>query len=386
MKKMIKTLITLNFCLMVCFVYGQENGKVEITGGSQIDITARPFQISLQYFGSHRCGGSILTNEWIITAAHCVSGINANYLEVAIGVTEQSDVGTTGQLIDVDSYVVHPGYSSSTINNDIALIKLSSPLTFGTTSQPIAVISSDHEELNDAGQTAYASGWGWTTPGVSSASNHLMGVSVPVITNTAADAQLDISSPSHPTLTSNMIATGFSGSTRLGPCHGDSGGPLTVADSEGDVYLIGLVSWGVPYCVGGTNSPTVYTNVLNYESWICSYVCEESASLADVFSGQVEQAVGDHYFLNPEQSLNIFPVPATNTITIRYEPVFDVTPGFSLFDVSSRQVLSVENSTSEQPTGEVTVDISTLDDGIYFYVFKTAESISRGKIIKGQGF
>ena len=89
-------------------------------------------------------------------------------------------------------------------------------------------------------------------------------IDVPVISNETADSQLDISSPSHPPLTTNMVATSSVGNNRQGACHGDSGGPLVAKTASGNTKLIGTVSWGVPSCTGEENSPSVYAKVGNF--------------------------------------------------------------------------------------------------------------------------
>lgn len=94
------------------------------------------------------------------------------------------------------------------------------------------MINSEIHILNDPGQYAYTSGWGWIYSGTSSSSNHLVGIQIPLISNEDADRQLDISYSGHLELTNNMLATGFEGNDRLSPYHGDNGSPLTVSDKN----------------------------------------------------------------------------------------------------------------------------------------------------------
>lgn len=85
-----------------------------------------PFQISLQYLGSHRCGGSIIDEQYILTAAHCCSSIaNPNALTVVAGNLQLYDTGSDVVTKTVDEIYVHEDYSSSTIANDVAILKVS---------------------------------------------------------------------------------------------------------------------------------------------------------------------------------------------------------------------------------------------------------------------
>ena len=242
-----------------------------ITGGYPININQAPYQVSLQVNGSHYCGGSILNNQWIITAAHCVNYSPSSY-KIRTGITDLNNPSSNSGLYNVEKIIVHPNYNSpSQNNNDIALIKVSGNIIFNSDTQPIDMVSTN-DNLYNVGQATKVSGWGWTTPGVSSSTNQLRMVDVPLISNETADSQLDISSPSHPPLTTNMVATSSVGNNRQGACHGDSGGPLVAKTASGNTKLIGTVSWGVPSCTGEENSPSVYAKVGNFLSWIAQYI------------------------------------------------------------------------------------------------------------------
>jgi secreted trypsin-like serine protease len=262
-------------------VYSQSGFRTDITGGFEINIDTRPFQVALQRNNAAYCGGSILNQRWIVTAAHCVQGVPIEQLRVGIGVTEQTQIGTVGQVLTANRIIIHPDYNAATNTNDIALIELIGNINYNNNAQPIRLINVANNNLLNAGQITSVSGWGWTTPGTSSGVNHLRQVNAPIITNQEADRQLDLSYPTHPQLNNTMISTGFAGSTRLGACHGDSGGPLTAANNLGIDFLIGTVSWGVPNCNGGVNSPSVYCNVLNYPNWIYSNICQQNVNISN---------------------------------------------------------------------------------------------------------
>ena len=106
-----------------------------IVNGEAAVPHSRPFQVSFQidFFGDlfHSCGGSIMDEMNVITGAHCCDGQSANDLTIVAGehhLYDNTDDGTE-QLLAVDSLILHPEYSRLTIDNDICLVKLASPIT-----------------------------------------------------------------------------------------------------------------------------------------------------------------------------------------------------------------------------------------------------------------
>lgn len=242
-----------------------------ITGGYPVNINQVPYQASLQVSNNHICGCSILNNQWLLTAAHCVSQYAAISYTVKTGLTLLSSPTGNSASYNAQQIVIHPNYNSATNENDIALIKISGSISYNADTTPIS-LASPLDNLSLPGQSTSVSGWGWTTPGTGPVSNQLMMVNVPIINNSTANSQLDLTYPSHPNVSGNMIATSAVGGVRQGACHGDSGGPLVVTTSSGVKKQIGTVSWGVPTCVGGSNSPSIFAKVENYIPWINSYI------------------------------------------------------------------------------------------------------------------
>ena len=187
------------------------------------------FMVSLQggWWGGHFCGGSLVREDWVITAAHCVQGESPSNIQVKIGLHNVN--GTTGSEVrNVDAIIIHPNYSSNSLNNDYALLRLSSPSNF----EPIQLCTDTAHDEEPVMSTTM--GWGATSSGGNS-SNILLEVDVPIDDSCGSYSNSDI--------TNNMICAGDSNGGE-DSCQGDSGGPLIMTNDEGEYELIGIVSWG----------------------------------------------------------------------------------------------------------------------------------------------
>ena len=205
-----------------------------IVGGEIVDPACPdckyPFMVSIQstgWFGGHFCGGSLVREDWVITAAHCVEDENANDLAVKIGLHYIS--GTTGsETRGVDQIIVHPSYNGGSLDNDYALLHLTSPSSF----EPIQLVTDTAHDEEPVMSTTM--GWGATSSGGGSSST-LLEVDVPIDDSCGNYSGGEI--------TNNMICAGYSGGG-YDSCQGDSGGPLIMTNDEGEYELIGIVSWG----------------------------------------------------------------------------------------------------------------------------------------------
>lgn len=253
MKKLL--LVTL-LILITFFGYGQETN---IIGGNNTTIEQNPWQISIRRLADHWCGGSILTPEWILTAAHCLDGVPINELQVAAGITNRND-NLNGQYRNIAQVIIHPDYNAATSNNDVALIRLSVPLNFNNRVLPIQ-LTNNLSHFN-TGQTTRVTGWGNTLDGPNpSLSNVLQELEMPIISNTQANNMNTGST----LVNNNMIALYEPNS---GVSRGDSGGPLSMTNN-GIRYLIGSSSWGE---FPKDEKPTIYTKLFNYRNWISGHV------------------------------------------------------------------------------------------------------------------
>ncbi|XP_041447677.1 chymotrypsin-2 [Drosophila obscura] len=221
-----------------------------VIDGTDAELGLAKYQISLQgsYYHDHMCGGAILNDRWVVTAAHCVYGYNFSYLRVATGTVRWQEPDAR---YFVEEYWVHCNYNVPAYSNDIALIKLNDSIVFNEFTQPVALPT---QPLAN-GTELLLTGWGSTV---------LWG-DTPDVLQQASLTYVDY--PTCQQITNNdpmsahcHVCTLTSGGQ--GACHGDSGGPLT---ANGTLY--GLVNWGYPCAVG---YPDSHASVYFYLDWIRS--------------------------------------------------------------------------------------------------------------------
>ncbi|XP_047028076.1 collagenase-like [Helicoverpa zea] len=230
-----------------------------IVGGSSASLGQFPYQAGLVInlpLGQSACGGSLLNQRRVLTAAHCwFDGINqATSLTVVLGSITFFSGGTR---LSTNNVIMHGSWTPSLIRNDIAIINLPSNVATSGNIAPIALPSGNELNNQFAGFTATASGFGRTVDGgsVSPTLNH---VNLPVITNSVCSVSFPF------ILQSSNICT--SGANGRGTCQGDSGGPLVVTSNNRRI-LIGVTSFGSGRgCQVG--APSAFARVTSYISWI----------------------------------------------------------------------------------------------------------------------
>ncbi|XP_016954426.1 serine protease SP24D-like [Drosophila biarmipes] len=228
---------------------GKLNGRV--VGGEDAAKAQFPHQVSLRNAGSHSCGGSILTRNFILTAAHCVSDEDANHVITPIAADRftiragSNDRFSGGVLHQVAEVIVHEGYGN--FLNDVALLRLETPLIFSSSIQPIDLPTAD----TPADVDVIISGWGRI--------KHQGDLPRYLQFNTLKSISTE--------QCEELIDFGFEGELCLlhvvdnGACNGDSGGPAVYNNQ-----LVGVAGFVVGGC--GSTYPDGYARVFYFKDWI----------------------------------------------------------------------------------------------------------------------
>ncbi|XP_026326869.1 trypsin-2-like [Hyposmocoma kahamanoa] len=227
----------------------------KIVGGYNTTIQNIPYQayLLLQKGNDYyQCGGSIISNRYILTAAHCLKGIQRAYIR--IGSTQANSGGT---MYNSALLQMHPQYNSQTSDYDVGVIRVSRAMTLdGTKSRVIKLADSEMQsEPISPGTEILVSGWG-TTSENGETSNNLMAVTVPTVSNE------DCNKSYRGGITARMFCAGVPEGGK-DSCQGDSGGP---AVQESEDKQLGIVSFGIGCARAGY--PGVYTRVASVRNWI----------------------------------------------------------------------------------------------------------------------
>ncbi|XP_030044002.1 serine protease 55-like [Microcaecilia unicolor] len=229
-----------------------------IVGGQDALPGEWPWAVSLQVWNQPFCGGSILSNWWILSAAHCFTDpvYRSKQLRVEVGATV---LQKNKEAVSVQKIIIHPLYKESVLfKNDIALLLLSTSIRFNMLKTPICLPSAGIFRLEDW-HTCYVTGWGTLVVGELKSHSYLQKTEMALI------KQRECKDWYH-SLTRNMLCAGYEEGVRHS-CQGDSGGPLVCKSWKDDLwYQVGIVSWGEG--CSRKHHPGIYTRVSSFVKWI----------------------------------------------------------------------------------------------------------------------
>nr|ACO14916.1 Trypsin-1 [Caligus clemensi] len=222
----------------------------KIVGGEEVEPNSIPFQISFQTKnGYHFCGGSILDDKTVITAAHCCAIFGTRKVKVVAGEHHLFQNSGDEQTLDVEKITMHELYGSNSnqTNYDVCLLSLNTSFELNDKVKAVSLPEKDQEFTGDV----VVSGWGTLSAGGAS-SDELRAVTVQVVPDEECQEAYPYS------IDESMICAAAS---KKDSCQGDSGGPLVQDD-----VLVGIVSWGIGCAI--PRYPGVYGKVTTFLDWI----------------------------------------------------------------------------------------------------------------------
>ncbi|KAK4007958.1 hypothetical protein OUZ56_013118 [Daphnia magna] len=243
-----------------------------IVGGNNSKFGSWPWQVSVRrtsFFGfssTHRCGGALLNELWVITAGHCVEDLLVSQIRMRMGEFDFSSVQEPYPFVErgVNKKIVHPKYNFFTYEYDLALVRLEEPITFQPNIAPICLPATDESLI---GQNGTVTGWGRLSEG-GTLPSMLQQVTVPIVSNDKCK-DMFLKAGRHEYIPDIFMCAGFEEGGR-DSCQGDSGGPLQIRGRDGKYFLGGIISWGIG--CAEANLPGVCTRISKFTNWILENV------------------------------------------------------------------------------------------------------------------
>lgn len=258
--------------------------KDRIVGGQPAFVGQFPWQAGIRFKTPvisegisivHNCGGSLIDECWVVTAAHCFTDSNKDDFYVRLGDLNNELEDETEQDFDIEELIIHENYRAYPApNKDIALIKLRQKngkcAKFDSYIQPICL--PDEDFVATPGEPCQVSGWGQTntTQGQSSSAPNLQWATLPLLTPKYCKSRYN-SKRREFFDESVMICAGLK-EGGIDSCTGDSGGPYVCRNNAGRYDLTGIVSFGIG--CARRKYPGVYTNVREFVPWIVTKILE----------------------------------------------------------------------------------------------------------------
>lgn len=232
-----------------------------IVGGLESSIAKHPYVVSMQGGDLGLCGGTLISDKYVLTAGHCLQEIDFKSLQINIGMQTLRGTNPGAEKHSAKRIIFHPLFVADRIQitHDYALIEL----TEKSKQKPIELIKSDTDPTDVAlDHNALALGWGRLGED-EGASETLREVTLPL-------AAANDCAKAYPSQIDDSMFCAGGGTTGKDTCQGDSGGPLVVKNSRGEEILAGVVSWGQG--CARPNTYGVYSDVSFVRKWIDSII------------------------------------------------------------------------------------------------------------------
>ncbi|XP_065677409.1 transmembrane protease serine 9 isoform X1 [Hydra vulgaris] len=306
-----------------------------VIGGKTPRKGSWPWQVLLLNGGSGFCGGTLIHKEWVLTAAHCIHGKEFNPSQIKIRTGEHNVNINEGTEEDIPALKIikHRGYNPQTLDNDIAIVKLTKQCNLTSYVSTACLPTTEAAP----GSSCVITGWGKTVhPG--SMTNILQEAKMNVVDRQTCENLNRKTIPT--TISKGMLCAGDGGATPISGCHGDSGGPL-VCDVGGKWFVHGAVSHGSGDC-RSNKTYTVFANVGYFRSWI-----DNAMSQYGAYNGAailIEKQI-DHSLLRPKCTHHIpelFIKATSNAIC-----GLNKSPRVQLFERFKEEFYNLENNVKE---------------------------------------
>ena len=241
------------------FYTGIKYEPEKIIGGTSASISEYPWQVLFRS-GDYMCGGTLISREWVVTAAHCAQESNGSAIPIAemfiVAGATNPFISGEGQAYGVSQVIVHENFNRQALTNDIALLRLGSSVNVQNSSPVRLITAGDVDEgATNPGVMSWVTGWGLTNVSPNVFPNNLQRVQLPIVSNQQAASVWG-------SIPSGILMAGYLNGNK-DACSGDSGGPLVVS-VDGVTKLAGIVSWGSEDC----DTYSGFTKVSDFTPWI----------------------------------------------------------------------------------------------------------------------
>ncbi|GIY49572.1 serine proteinase stubble [Caerostris darwini] len=250
----------------------------KVVGGTNSAFGSWPWQASVRrtsFFGfssTHRCGGALISHQWVATAGHCVDDLLLSQIKIRVGEYDFASAQEPHGYVErgAKKKVVHPRYNFFTYENDLALVQLEEAIDSDKYPHISPICLPPFEE-NLVGKNATVTGWGRLSEG-GVLPSILQEVQVPIISNEKCK-NMFLAAGRHEYIPDIFMCAGFEEGGR-DSCQGDSGGPLQIQADEGYWFLAGIISWGIG--CAEPNMPGVCTRISKFKDWVVQQIRQNS--------------------------------------------------------------------------------------------------------------